>query len=163
MRCLTFIVFIVFSQNWGVMHIKCKNNESLDEEKVMKKYLLLNSDQTSLSDPIEYLPELLTDEIIWKRIGLTGAWIELLKPWNYWPNIETTENMTTFNKSQVLFKFWLKSRWTIIKIQNYLKCLKLYINKTFFFIIHIFTFQFIKIYLGIWKISDINTFFIWQS
>ena len=119
--------------------------------------------QTSLSDPIEYLPELLTDEIIWKRIGLTGAWIELLKPWNYWPNIETTENMTTFNKSQVLFKFWLKSRWTIIKIQNYLKCLKLYINKTFFFITHIFTFQFIKIYLGIWKISDINTFFIWQS
>ena len=45
-------------------HIKGKNNECKDEEKIMKKYLLLNSDQTSLSDPIEYLPELLTDEII---------------------------------------------------------------------------------------------------
>ena len=37
------------------------------------------------------------------------CWIDLLKPWNYWPNIETTENMTTFNKSQELFKFWLNT------------------------------------------------------
>ena len=110
-------------------HIKGKNNECKDEEKIMKKYLLLNSDQTSLSDPIEYLPELLTDEIIWKRIGLTGAWIELLKPWNYWPNIETTVNMTTFNKSQVLFKFWLKTWWTIVEIKNFLKCEKMNMNK----------------------------------
>ena len=96
-RCFTCIVF---SSNRLKMHIKCIIKLWV-REKGMKIY-------TAERRPDQLIwPHWVFARIIdwWNNLkkDWIDCWIELLKPWNYWPNIETTENMTTFNKSQMLF------------------------------------------------------------
>ena len=129
------------------MHIKCIINLWV-REKGMKIY-------TAERRPDQLIwPHWVFARIIdwWNNLkkDWIDCWIELLKPWNYWPNIETTENMTTFNKSQLLFynsdwkvDGYSATIWNYVEIEN--KWKKLFFSYIFtYFIIYQTLLRFMK-------------------